>query len=127
MADVGTGRASLETPPVAAPPEGLRPTNAAELLARYGPNELPAPRRDPWVRRLVRQFAEPMALLLLAAAATSALALGERVDGAAIVAIVVLNAAIGLVEEGRAARALEALLHLAIARQAEAGPPLKFR
>jgi Ca2+-transporting ATPase len=47
-----------------------------------------------------------MALLLLVAAAVSAL--GERVDGAAIVAIVVLNA-IGLVDEGRAARALEAL------------------
>jgi calcium-translocating P-type ATPase len=109
MADLRTGQASLEAPPVAAPAEGLRPADAAELLGRYGPNELPTPRRDPWVRRLARQLMEPMALLLLAAAAVSALALGERVDGAAIVAIVVLNAAIGLVEEGRAARALDAL------------------
>jgi Ca2+-transporting ATPase len=56
-----------------------------------------------------RQFAEPMAVLLLIAAAVSALALGERLDGVAIVAIVILNAAIGLVEEGRSSRALEAL------------------
>jgi Ca2+-transporting ATPase len=104
------GRASFASPcPEAARGSGLRPAEAAELLARYGPNELPTPQRDPWVLRLARQFAEPMALLLLAAAAVSALALGERVDGAAIVAIVVLNAAIGLGEEGRAGRALEVL------------------
>jgi magnesium-transporting ATPase (P-type) len=110
MAEIGAARASLEAPSVAAASgEGLGPAEAAGLLAGYGPNELPSPRRDPWALRLARQFAEPMALLLLAAAAVSALALGERVDGAAIVAIVVLNAAIGLVEEGRAARALEAL------------------
>jgi Cation transporter/ATPase, N-terminus len=64
MADLRTGQASLEAPPVAAPAEGLRPADAAELLGRYGPNELPTPRRDPWVRRLARQLMEPMALLL---------------------------------------------------------------
>jgi magnesium-transporting ATPase (P-type) len=110
MADSGVGPAVLAGPSSrVALGEGLRPAEAAALLARYGPNELPAVRRDPWARRLARQLAEPMALLLLVAAAVSALALGERVDGVAIVAIVVLNAAIGLVEEGRAARALEAL------------------
>jgi Ca2+-transporting ATPase len=82
---------------------------AAEFLARYGPNELPPPRRDPLMLRVGRQLAEPMALLLLIAAAVSALALGERLDGVAIVVIVVLNAAIGLLEEGRAVKALEAL------------------
>jgi Ca2+-transporting ATPase len=53
-----------------------------------------------------------MAVLLLVAAAVSAFGLGERVDAAAIAAIVVLNAVIGFVQEGRAARALEALRSL---------------
>jgi Ca2+-transporting ATPase len=50
-----------------------------------------------------------MAVLLLVAAAVSGFGLGERLDAAAIGAIVVLNAVIGFVQEGRAARALEAL------------------
>jgi len=50
-----------------------------------------------------------MALLLIAAAGVSGFALGEVRDAAAILTIVVLNTAVGLVEEGRASRALEAL------------------
>jgi Ca2+-transporting ATPase len=50
-----------------------------------------------------------MALLLLGAAIVAGIGLREQVDAAAILAIVVLNAAIGVVEEGRAASALEAL------------------
>jgi P-type Ca2+ transporter type 2C len=50
-----------------------------------------------------------MAVLLTAAAAVSGLGLGEVVDAAAILAIVVLNSVIGLVQEGRAAGALAAL------------------
>jgi Ca2+-transporting ATPase len=50
-----------------------------------------------------------MALLLLAAAAVSGLALGERVDALAIITIVALNTVIGVTQEGKATRALEAL------------------
>jgi Ca2+-transporting ATPase len=50
-----------------------------------------------------------MAILLLVAAAVSGFGLGERLDAVAIATIVVLNAVIGLVQEGRAARAMEAL------------------
>jgi Ca2+-transporting ATPase len=50
-----------------------------------------------------------MAILLLVAAAVSGFGLGERLDSAAIAAIVILNAVIGFVQEGRATRALEAL------------------
>ena len=55
---------------------------------------------------------QPLVLLLLGAAAVSAFVLHEPVDAAAIAAIVVLNAAIGVAEEGRATRALDALRHM---------------
>ena len=88
---------------------GLDPGEAARRLAVAGPNELPAARRDPLVARLLRQLREPMALLLLVAAVVAGLALRERLQAVAILAIVALNAVIGLVQEGKAVRALEAL------------------
>ncbi|MGH2656539.1 MAG: cation-translocating P-type ATPase [Actinomycetota bacterium] len=88
---------------------GLDPEEVSSRLSRYGRNEIPPARREGWVMRLLRQLREPMAVLLLVAAAVSAFGLGERVDAAAIAAIVALNAVIGFVQEGRAARALEAL------------------
>jgi P-type Ca2+ transporter type 2C len=91
------------------PATGLDPAEAHRRLEVLGFNELPSPAREPWAARLLRQFREPMALLLLVAAAVSGFGAGERVDATAIVAIVLLNAVIGFVQEGRAARALEAL------------------
>ncbi|MBI4260059.1 MAG: cation-transporting P-type ATPase [Actinobacteria bacterium] len=95
--------------PIPDPSAGLTPEEAASRLAEHGANELPPPRRERLPARLLRHLGEPMSLLLIAAAAVSWLGLGERIDAMAILAIVVLNVAIGLVQEGRAARALEAL------------------
>jgi P-type Ca2+ transporter type 2C len=91
---------------------GLNVAEAARRLVADGPNELPAPTREDLLARLLRQLAEPMSLLLLAAAAVSGLVLGERLDAVAITVIVALNAVIGLVQEGRATRALDALRRL---------------
>jgi Ca2+-transporting ATPase len=74
-----------------------------------GRNELPRHAAPSLARRAFGHLTEPMAVLLLVAAAVAGVVLGERVDAAAIVAIVVLNAGIAVVEEGRASRALEAL------------------
>ncbi|MGH2674956.1 MAG: cation-translocating P-type ATPase, partial [Actinomycetota bacterium] len=89
--------------------EGLDAEEARRRLDRYGRNELPPAPREGLGTRLLRQLREPMAVLLLVAAAVSGFGLGERLDAAVIAAIVVLNAIIGLVQEGRAAQALESL------------------
>ena len=88
---------------------GLSEEEARRRLETHGPNELPAPEQEGAAARLLRQFREPMAILLIVAAAVAGVGLGERLDGIAIVAIVILNAVIGFVTEGRAQRALEAL------------------
>jgi Ca2+-transporting ATPase len=108
------------------PALGLDPIEAEARLGRFGPNELPPPHRERWPARLLRQLRDPMALLLMAAAAVSGVALHELGSAIAIAAIVVLNAAIGLVQEGKAAHALEALraMETPMARVVRGGQPL---
>jgi P-type Ca2+ transporter type 2C len=88
---------------------GLSPEEAARRLQVQGPNELPPPPSEGVGRRLLRQLGEPMALLLIVAAGVAGIGLREYVDAVAILVIVVLNATIGVAQEGKAARALEAL------------------
>ncbi|MEH0073386.1 HAD-IC family P-type ATPase [Pannonibacter sp. Pt2] len=92
----------------ASSPEGLSSPEAAERLAQHGRNELPPPpRRHPAVRFL-RQFHNVLIYVLLAAGAVSA-GLGHHVDALVILLVVVINAVIGFVQEGKAEAALEAL------------------
>ena len=87
---------------------GLDDHTVAQRRAEYGENVLQgAVRRSP-VRILLAQFTDVMVLVLLGAAAIAAL-LGEPEDIAAIVAIVLLNAILGFVQEYRAEQAMAAL------------------
>ncbi|MDW8315421.1 MAG: HAD-IC family P-type ATPase [Rhodovarius sp.] len=87
---------------------GLDPAEAAARLARHGPNRLPeGPRRGP-LARFLGQFRDLLIHVLLVAAALSLL-LGHPLDAAVILGVVLINAAIGFVQEGRAAQALEAI------------------
>ena len=94
-------------------PEGLSAAEARARLARAGPNELPAPARTSLWRILLRQVSSVITLLLLAAAAV-ALVSGDRLDAAAIVAVLVINVTLGLVTELPARRAMHALLSLEV-------------
>lgn len=87
---------------------GLTPEEAQARLAEHGPNRLPAPKRPSALRRFLAQFNNLLIYVLLGAAALTA-ALGHWVDTQVILAVAVVNAIIGFVQEGKAAKALEAI------------------
>ena len=90
---------------------GLTAVDAAGRLLRYGPNELRRRRRRPPWLLFAEQFANAMILVLVAAAAVTAL-IGDLKDTLVITAIVVINGVIGFVQEFRAEHAMEALSRL---------------
>ncbi len=92
--------------------QGLSAEEVRSRLAEYGPNVLAEGRRLPPWRLFVDQFKDFMILVLLVAAVISGL-IGEATDTIAIIAIVMLNAVIGFVQEYRAERAMEALKAMA--------------
>ncbi len=89
-------------------PQGLSAAEAAARLARHGRNELPPPSKRSALRRLLLQFHNLLIYVLLAAGAVTLL-LGHFIDAGVIVAVVVINALIGFVQEGKAEQALEAV------------------
>lgn len=92
--------------------KGLTDKEAALLLEKNGPNELQGkPRATLW-ERLIAQFKDFLVLILIAASAVSAF-VGEVTDSLVIVTIVILNAALGVFQESKAEKALEALQKMA--------------
>src|SRR6056297_1013476 len=87
---------------------GLDPEEAARRLEYHGPNSLPEPPRRPAWRRLVAQFNNVLIYALMGAAVL-ALALDHGLDAAVITAVVVINAVIGFIQEGRAEAAMAAI------------------
>ena len=90
---------------------GLDTKLAASRLDSHGPNELtPAP-KPPFWKKLLEQFSSFLVIILILAAVVSAV-VGEFVQAIAITAIVLLNAALGVVQERRAEEAMAALQKL---------------
>ncbi|MBN1564298.1 MAG: cation-translocating P-type ATPase [Anaerolineae bacterium] len=92
--------------------QGLSEQEATARLTKYGPNALREQPRPTFWARLLSQFQSFVIYILIFAAILSA-ALGDWVEAAAITAIVILNAALGVVQEGKAEEALAALKRLA--------------
>jgi Ca2+-transporting ATPase len=109
--DSSSAAALLESDTV----RGLGQADAAARRSRFGENALvERGGRSPW-RLLWEQFASTLVVVLLVAAAVSAV-VGSLKDASAILAIVVLNAALGFVQEFRAERAMAALRKLSVPR-----------
>ncbi len=93
-------------------PDGLSDSEAKARLERFGPNELAAPKKISPLLILVRQFANILIIILIAATVISLL-LGEHLDAYVIMAIVAACAVLGFVQEYRAEKAAAALQKLA--------------
>src|SRR5262245_18655169 len=87
---------------------GLSAAEAAARLKRDGPNELPAERQKSGLQRFVEQYTSYMQLILVGAAIVS-LAIKEWSTAVLLVVITLLNAVIGLRQEGKAESAMNAL------------------
>ncbi|MFE8072226.1 cation-transporting P-type ATPase [Marinobacteraceae bacterium S3BR75-40.1] len=91
--------------------EGLSQKEAEQRLAEQGPNRLSADRGTSWLRRLGRQFNNALIHVLLASAVITLL-LEHYLDMSVILGVVIINALVGLVQEGKAEKALAAIRDL---------------
>ncbi len=94
-------------------PEGLSADEAQKRLAEYGPNELEEKGTRSWYRILLEQFAQTMVIILILAAIVSAF-IGDWLEAGAIIAIVLLFAVLGFIQDYRADRAMAALRDMAV-------------
>jgi Ca2+-transporting ATPase len=92
--------------------KGLSAAEAAKRLTENGPNELKEKERETLLQKFISQFKDFLVLILIAASLISAF-VGEIADSAVIIAIVILNAVLGVFQEAKAEKALEALKKMA--------------
>ena len=94
--------------------EGLTTEEAKHRLEMYGPNKLKEADKPTWIQRFFSQLKDPMLIILMVAAAVSAITgmlsgESEWAEVIIIVAVVLLNAILGVVQESKAEAAIEAL------------------
>ncbi len=88
--------------------KGLTDSEVQKRLEKYGRNELKEKPKEGLVSKIISQFSDFLVLILIAAALIS-IFIGETRDSIVILSIVVVNAFLGIYQEGRAEKALEAL------------------
>ncbi|MCL2281086.1 MAG: HAD-IC family P-type ATPase, partial [Dehalococcoidia bacterium] len=101
---------------------GLTLAEAVKRLQENGRNELANPKKKGLLRRFVEQLTNPMILVLLAAAAISVVIavvqggdLKEYAEAGIILAVVILNSVLGVFQENKAEKAIEALQEMSAA------------
>ena len=99
--------------------KGLTSEQAQKRLEENGKNRLEEGKKKSVIRRLLEQFADPMIIILIVAAAisgiTAAFEGGFPSDVIIILFVVILNAILGVVQESKAEKAIEALQEMAAA------------
>jgi magnesium-transporting ATPase (P-type) len=94
------------------PTTGLSSAEVLQRQAEHGANVLPEAPPSPWWRTLARQLRSPLIGILFVAAAL-AVGLGHVGDAGVILGVVAVNALIGMLQEGRAEKSMDALRRLA--------------
>ncbi|MCR5694249.1 MAG: calcium-translocating P-type ATPase, PMCA-type [Clostridia bacterium] len=104
---------------VASSAEGLTGEEAGARLAQYGKNKLAEKKKVPLIVRFFKQMADPMILVLIAAAAVSLVTAIINKEGFAdviiIMTVVIINAILGVYQENKAEKAIEALQEMSAA------------
>lgn len=88
--------------------KGLTSQQAEERIEKYGENKLSESKKKPFYKKLLEQLLDPMVLILIVAAVLSSLA-GDLIETIIIIAIVILNATMSLIQEGKAEDSVAAL------------------
>jgi len=91
------------------PDVGLDPAEVEGRRARYGANKLAEAEKEPGWHAFLRQYMDLMQLVLVGAAIVSVVALGEWHTAIVVLAVTLLNAILGLNQEGKAAESVAAL------------------
>lgn len=92
-------------------PEGISGTEAATRLQQYGENALPQkPGKPAWLR-FIAHFNDVLIYVLLAAALLKAV-MGHWIDMAVILAVAVVNALIGFIQESNAEKSLQSIRNM---------------
>jgi P-type Ca2+ transporter type 2C len=96
------------------PDRGLSVEDAAARLERYGPNKFAEAKTEPRWHAFIRQYRDPMQIVLLIAGLGSIWPLHELGTGLVIIFLTLFNAVLGLRQEGKAAEAVAALQKMMI-------------
>jgi len=99
--------------------EGLSTSESSKRLEQFGHNKLAEGKKKSLAKRFLEQLADPMIIILIAAAVVSAITAvyaGESfADVIIIMTVVIINAVLGVVQESKAEKAIEALQEIAAA------------
>ena len=94
--------------------EGLNTAEVTARAQRFGPNKFAAAKAEPRWRAFLRQYADPMQVVLLVAGVGSLYPLKELGTGLLLLALTIFNAVLGLRQEGKAAAAVASLQKMMI-------------
>ena len=100
---------------------GLTASTAQQRLSQYGPNKLDEEEKTPLWIRVFEQMADPMVIMLIVAAVISAVTgmiqgESEWADVIIIMTVVIINSALGVIQEAKSEEALEALQEMSAAQ-----------